>query len=218
MTSILQHVFYVSTLPSRDMTVTGNGKVTAQPDVVQIQLEVRTEGNDVNEALQENAHLMNQVLHSLTTLNIPKEDIQTASFNVLPQYDYIDGKQIFKGYEVTNALTVRVRDSSLVGTVIDTAVRNGANRISAIQFQLEDADAAYQQALRLALQNAQIKANTIAETMMLPVKPIPIEIIEVSNEPPIAYKSITMAEQAFSTPIEQGVMTISATVKVKFQF
>ncbi|TQR18689.1 SIMPL domain-containing protein [Psychrobacillus vulpis] len=204
--------------PLRVITVTGNGKVAAQPNYVQIRLEVTTVGKDLSEAQQENAIIMNRVIQSILALNIPREDIQTAAYNILPTYDYIEGKQVFRGYEVTNAITVKERDVSQVGTVIDTAVKNGANHVSGIQFRVEDADAYYQQALRLALQNAQMKAKTIAETMKLSLHPQPIEVVEESNEPPVLYKSVAMADQSLATPIEQGQITISADVRVKFQY
>ncbi|MEI4769743.1 SIMPL domain-containing protein [Psychrobacillus sp. FJAT-51614] len=204
--------------PLRVITVRGDGEISVQPNYVQIQIEVSTEGKDVRGAQQENADIMNRVIQSLLQLNIPREDIQTAAFNVLPQYDYVEGRQIFRGYEVTNALTVKVRDTSKIGSVIDTAIQNGANRISGIQFKIENADPYYQQALRLALKNAQTKAKTIAETMKLALHPQPIEVVEERETVPILYKSVAMANQTFSTPIEQGQITINATVRVKYQY
>lgn len=205
--------------PTRRITVTGEGKVSAQPSYAQIQLEVITEGQEVRGAQQENANIMNQVIQALLSLNIPREDIQTASFNVVPMYDYIEGKQVFRGYEVTNAITVKVKDISQVGNIIDTAVQYGVNRVSGIQFKIENVDPYYQQALRLALHNAQMKANTIAETMNLPLPPLPIDVVEESeNEPPVLYKSFAMSEQSVTTPIEPGEILISASVTVKFQY
>ena len=204
--------------PLRVITVRGDGEVFVKPNYAQIQIEVSTEGKDVRGAQQENANIMNQVIQSLLQLNIPREDIQTAAFNVLPQYDYVEGKQIFRGYEVTNALTVKVRDTSKIGSVIDTAVQNGANRVSGIQFKIENADPYYQQALRLALQNAQTKAKTIAETLKLTLHPQPIEVVEERETGPILYKSVAMADQTFSTPIEPGQILINAIVKVKYQY
>lgn len=204
--------------PLRVLTVTGDGKVVATASYVQLQIEVSTQGKNVHEAQQENANIMNRVIQSIIVLNIRREDIQTASYTILPSYDFVDGKQIFKCYEVTNAISVKVTEISQVGTVIDTAVQNGANRITSIQFKIEKADLYYQQALSLALQNAQMKARTIAETMQLSLYPQPIEIVEENNSGPVLYKSIAMADQTVSTPIEQGQMTISATVRVKFQY
>lgn len=202
----------------RVLTVTGDGKVITTASYVQLQIEVSTHGQNVQEAQQENATLMNRVIQSILALNIPREAIQTASYTIFPRYEFIDGKQVFKGYEVTNALSVKVDDIHQVGTVIDTAVQNGANQISSIQFKIENADLYYQQALSLALQNAQMKARTIAETMQLSLYPQPIEIVEENNNGPVLYKSLAMADQTISTPIEQGQMTISATVRVKYQY
>ena len=85
---------------SREITVTGIGEVDAQPDYVQIQIEVRTEGKDASLAQQENAFIMNRVIGSLVALNIPREAIQTTAYTISPNYDYIEGKQVFRGYEV----------------------------------------------------------------------------------------------------------------------
>ena len=201
------------------LTVTGNGKVIAQANAVLLQMAVITKENDVTEAQQENATIMNRVIQSILSLNIPRENIQTAAYTVSPIYDYIEGKQVFSGFEVTNTISVKITDINQVGAVIDTAVQNGANRISSLQFSVENPDIYYQQALSLALQNAQMKATTIADTMQLSLHPQPIEILEESNGTPIvAYKSIALAEQSVSTPIEQGQMTISATVRVTFSY
>ncbi|ATP42284.1 hypothetical protein CSE16_20960 [Solibacillus sp. R5-41] len=204
---------------SREITVTGNGEIDAQPDYVQIQIEVRTEGKDVSLAQQENAIIMNRVIESIVALNIPREAIQTTVYTISPNYDYIEGRQIFRGFEVQNAITVKITDISQAGMVIDTAIQNGANHVSAIQFKIENSDAYYQKALNLALVNAIAKAKSMAETMYVPLQPIPVEIIEEShNVTPVPYKSVQLSNQEFMTPIEQGRIPITASVRVKFRF
>ncbi|QSB11368.1 SIMPL domain-containing protein [Lysinibacillus fusiformis] len=202
--------------PSRTMTVTGNGQVMATPSSTQIQIEVQTQGNNVQGPQQENATIMNQVIQSLIALGIPRDQIQTASYRITPLYNFEDGKQIFNGYEVVNAISVNVANTNNLGLIIDTAVENGANRIANIQFKMDHTGAYYQQALSLALQNAQLKAKTIAETMHLPLQPLPIEIVEEQANTPILYRS--MAVSSGVTPIEQGQIAIDATVRVKFQY
>lgn len=202
----------------RVIVVTGNGKVIAKVSSVQLQVEVSTQAKNVQDAQQENAMIMNRVIQSILALHIPKEHIQTAGYNIAPHYEFENNKQVFKGYEVTNAISVKVTDTNQVGSVIDTAVQNGANRISSIHFNIENTDAYYQQALSLALHNAQLKAKTIAETMRLPIQPQPIEIIEEHEIVPVLYRSMSTVDSTIPTPIEQGQMTINATVRVKFQY
>lgn len=203
----------------RELTVTGNGKVVAKASYTQLQIEVSTSGEDVTIPQQQNAVIMSRVIESLLQLNIPRENIQTVEYQIVPVYDYLEGKQQFNHYEVINAINVKIPDISQVGTVIDTAVQNGANRVSSIKFQIENADIYYQQALSLALQNAQMKAITIAKTMQLTLHPQPIEIVEESTENRLLYKTSATQEQIMaSTPIEQGQLTILATVRVKYQY
>lgn len=202
----------------RVMTVTGIGSLSVAPDTAQIQLEVITENKLLNIAQQENAYLMNQVIESLLKLGIARENIQTVSYNILPQYDYIEGEQVFRGYEVVNAITVKIKDINQVGNVIDVAVQNGANRVSNIQFTVEDEQLYYQKALSLALKNALAKAQTIAETIQLQLDPHPIKITEELRTEPIVYRSFSAKEMAATTPIEQGQITINATVTVEFQY
>lgn len=203
----------------REITVTGTGKMDVQPDHAQVQIEVRTEGNNVSTAQQENAVIMNRVIESLIALNIPRDAIQTAAYAIFPNYDFIEGRQVLRGYEVQNAITVKMTNISQVGTVIDTAVKNGANHVSAIQFKIENADAHYRQALQFAMIDAMAKAKSIAETMHVTLQALPIEIIEESiSAAPIPYRSLQLSNQQYVTPIEPGMITVTANIRVKFRF
>lgn len=202
----------------RVITVTGSGVVETMPNYVQLQVEVRTEGEEVQQTQRENAEIMNRVIQSLLALNIPRENIQTAAFNIFPQYDYIEGKQLFRGYEVTNALTVKIPDVEKAGIVIDTAVASGANSVSSIRFGLDNPELVYQQALQRALHNAQTKAQTIAQTMKLALYSQPISIVEEKQNGPELYKTLSVARSQMATPIEQGEISVSATVTVKYQY
>lgn len=203
---------------NRLISVVGNSKIEVEPDYAELQIQVMTQAVELQEAQRENAVKMNRVIQSLLELGIDRSDIQTAFYNVTPRYDYIQGKQVFRGYEVTNAITVKVENINSVGVVIDTAIKNGANGISQLQFKLENEDAYYNEALQLALQNAHGKAIAIAMSLSLSYMPIPIEIVEETSGGPILYKTVSMTQQSFETPIEQGTITVEATLKVKYQF
>ncbi|WP_172369502.1 SIMPL domain-containing protein [Sporosarcina jiandibaonis] len=202
----------------RVMTVTGIGSLSIAPDTVQIQLEVRTENIQLSQAQQENADLMDQVIESLLELGIPRENIQTVFYNITPQYDYVEGRQVFRGYEVINSINVKIKNIEQAGTIIDTAVRNGVNQVSNIRFTVENEQIPYQEALSLALKNALAKAQTIANTIQLKLDPHPIKIVEKLKEEPILYRSFAAAEISATTPIEPGQINIKATVEVQFQY
>ncbi|WP_168193852.1 SIMPL domain-containing protein [Lysinibacillus sp. SGAir0095] len=205
---------------ARIITVEGSSKFEVKPDYATIQIEVVTQSKDLSEAQRENSLKMNQLIQSLLAMSIDRNNIQTAFFNVFPGYDYIDGRQVFRGYEVTNAINVEVHDLNKIGIIIDTAIKNGANRISRLEFKLENESVYYQKALQLALKNAQEKANAIASALKLSYMPVPIEITEETSGGPILLKSVAVAgvQSSFDTPIEQGLITVEATLKVKYQY
>ena len=54
--------------------------------------------------------------------------------------------------------------------------------------------------------------------MQLQLDPTPIKIVEEVRGEPVAFQSFAAKEMSVSTPIEPGQITITATVKVQFQY
>ncbi|GGF34634.1 SIMPL domain-containing protein [Halobacillus andaensis] len=203
-------------MQKRVMTVTGEGIASAQPNVASIQIGVVTESMNLTQAQQENARMMERVIASIVNLGVPRASIQTSEYTILPQYDYDSGTQVFRGYEVTNMITVTNENIAQTGEIIDTAVQNGANRVSTIQFSVKNPEALYQQALSVALRDAYLKANTLAGTMRARLDPAPIKVMEGGKDGAIPLaKASTFAA---STPIEPGQLEIEAAVEVQFLF
>ncbi|MCM3740392.1 SIMPL domain-containing protein [Oceanobacillus luteolus] len=200
----------------RRMTVTGEGSVSAQPDTVSIQLGVRTESESVLQAEQENASVMNQVIDALIGTGIPRENIKTASFTISPLYDFVEGEQVFRGYQVINSITVELNDVSKAGLVIDTAVQNGVNQVSSLQFSLQNPEIYYNDALDKALKNAISKATSIAQSLQVNLDPTPVKITEQVAELQPRFQTFAALES--TTPIEPGQLKIRATVKAIFQY
>ncbi|MGG0667288.1 SIMPL domain-containing protein [Lederbergia citrisecunda] len=204
--------------PNRLITVVGLGDIFIEPNIATVQLEVVTVNEQLSEAQRENATDMNNVIQSLLRLGIPRENIQTVSYNIFPKYDYVNGEQIFRGYEVNNAISVKITDIQQVGRVIDTAVENGVNRVSNIQFTVEDTERYKQEAIVRALRNAQTKARTIADALQLQTEPQPVKIIEVEQGgQPVPFQALAKSNQ-MTTPIESGQIIISATLRVQFRY
>lgn len=200
--------------PNRLITVVGLGDIFIEPNIATVQLEVVTVNEQLSEAQRENATDMNNVIQSLLRLGIPRENIQTVSYNIFPKYDYVNGEQIFRGYEVNNAISVKITDIQQVGRVIDTAVENGVNRVSNIQFTVEDTERYKQEAIVRALRNAQTKARTIADALQLQTEPQPVKIIEVEQGgQPVPFQALAKSNQ-MTTPIESGQIIISRSESV----
>jgi uncharacterized protein len=205
----------------RTMKVFGNSKQSIQPNVAEIRLGVEVRDQELSTAQQENARKIQQIIASLVKLGISQANIQTIDYHIYPQYDYVDGSQQFKGYQVTHLLSISIENLPQIGKVIDTAVQNGANRVSNIEFTVIDMETHYQHALKAALQNALIKAQTIANAMGLTLDSVPIKILEqITSLPPTQQHVFTDTGvvAGVSTSIEPGRLEIKAKVEVTFQY
>lgn len=198
------------------ITVVGSGTVRVIPDTAIINIGVVTEGSNLQEVQQENAVTTTKVVNSLLSFNIPRENIQTSFYNIEPRYDYKDGTQIFTGYRVTNMLTVKVKNLNDIGAIIDSTVKSGANRIDNITFTVENPSAFYNEALRLAVKNAEIKALTIANTLKVQLIKTPIKVTEESPIVPI--NEYSMVKASSETPVLPGQITITAKITAIYEY
>ncbi|MDF2904750.1 MAG: hypothetical protein K0R34_71 [Herbinix sp.] len=197
------------------MILGGRGEVSAVPDIAVLRLGVQTVGENLQLIQAENAKTSQAVLQALYQLGIT--EIQTFQYDISKLYEYVDGRQLDKGYSVRNIFEIRTDNMGLVGTIIDTAVRYGANVVEFINFEVSDTNRYYLQALNLAIANAYEKAASIADNLRLPMHPFPRRITENST-PPIPFRAINLREGAFATPIEAGTNQIEASVTVEFTY
>lgn len=203
---------------NREITVRGEGSIRVEPTTALIQLEVVTTDDKIVPAQQENARVMKDVIAGLIESDVLRENIQTSSYSVSPEYDYSDSKnkKVLLGYKVSNKLTVQINEMNIVGNVIDAAVENGVDRVSSIEFTIEDRDVQYRKALSLSLNDALHKAHVLAETMNVKYEQIPIKIVELHDEYQSGYRIYTLADSNDSTPIEAGQIDVQATVEAVF--
>ena len=157
----------------------------------------------------------------MTTLGIAKRDLQTSSFNIQPRYTSPPRKSSgaaeapkLVGYTVRNALTVRVRDISRVGEVLDTSVTLGVNDGGGIQFTHDDPSAAITQARAEAMKEALSKAETLAKAAGVRIGKV-LEISEQQyNSRPMPMARMAMDYKAESVPIAAGENSYKVTVNV----
>lgn len=194
--------------------VTGTGSVLADPDVAILNMGVSVERRSVKEAADEAAEAMEKVISSLKGRGVADEDIQTQNFSIQPQYDYVDGKQILRGYKVINTLRVKIRDLSSVGEIIDEVVIAGGNslRVNSILFSIDDPGKAHEEARVKAMEDARRKAEILARESGVKLgRPISISEL-VSPIPRGGYEW----KEGVVTPIQPGTLEVKVTVSVVY--
>ncbi|WP_077603413.1 SIMPL domain-containing protein [Oceanobacillus sojae] len=196
------------------ITVTGSGTVIVSPSIARIQLVVSTSNISLQEAQEENARRMNQVLEVLQQTGIPREQIQTTSFSARPVYSYQDGNQTLQGYEVRNEITVITEDMDRIGEVIDRVTENGVNEVASIEFSVDNPENFYNEALSFALSDAKRKAEGLAEQLGANLNPVPLRINEQTSSPGVGPAQVF---KMVATPIEPGNQSVEARLEVVYQ-
>ena len=149
------------------VSITGQGKITYQPDIAKITLGVQIDRRQTSEqAINELNERMARIISALEQVGISKEDIETQNYSLQTQYDYKDGVQTVAGYDANQKLIVKVRDiqndKEKVGNVISFASQAGSNQMLGVSFSIDDMNELKQQARILAIEDARKKSASLA--------------------------------------------------------
>ncbi len=148
------------------ITVSGEGKVSAAPDIAEMSFGVTTGVKSTSkEASAAIAESMNKVVAAAKAQGIDEKDIRTESFYLNPSYDWNDGRQRLRGYEATQSLRVKVRDLDKVGDVLTAVTDAGANQAGGVEFTLEHPTDKETEARTQAIADAKKKAEALAEQL-----------------------------------------------------
>ncbi len=200
------------------MTLNGAGIIRVQPDIAIVVLGAISENMELRTAQQENAEKVRNIIDTLLRIGIEERNIETESYSVIPQYDYVEGAQVFRGYRVTNNLKVTIRDMDRVGAVVDAAVASGANVVYNVNFTISDPTRVYKMALSQAIVDAINKAITIERTLNIIVDKTPNTIEEESISTGIIRERDELFSPIATTPIVGGRIEVVARIKATFGY
>lgn len=195
---------------TRSMNVSGTGQVSVVPDIATINIGVRTEADDVNDALDGNTRQANAIADALQALGVAEEDIQTSNFNVYPsdRYNPMTGEVEGRYFVVENTVNVNVRDLASLGEVLTAVVDAGANNIYGINFSVEDRESAVAEARELAIADAKAKAEAIAEAAGVDLGDLLSINVYEGSSPITYYDAKGGAYSEAAVPISAGTLTI----------
>lgn len=178
--SSLRELSYIGkgVYPSNVISVNGTGEVLAVPDVASFSFSVVEEGKTVKDAQDKATKKINSILEAVKALGVEEKDIKTTGYNSYPKYDYQQtvctmqypnycppGKQILTGYEVTQSITVKVRDTEKAGDVLTKVGELGAGNISGLDFVVDDLEKVKAEAREKAVADAKAKAKILSKTL-----------------------------------------------------
>ncbi len=206
------------------ISVSSSKSREVDPNIAELSFAVETQAKTVDIAVNSNKNAANKVISSLKPLLDTKngDTIKTSSFSVRPNYFYPKDKaRVLDGYTVVNSVLVKTKKTSSVGSLIDVAVKNGANRLDSLVFSLSDEDSIGNDLYPIAVKDAYSQATVIAKSLnmsILGVKSISANI-NSQNRPwatAMYAKALDRTEEV-STPIETGKIKVTVTINAEFE-
>ncbi len=212
----------VTTDPKIDapiVTLTVTGTAATKPDRAVIIAGVQTKAVSAADAMAQNAKQMQSVLTALKAKGVADKDIQTSSINLSQDYDYSDKGQVFKGYIANNSVTVRMKDITKIGAVLDTLVTSGATNINGPSFMVEDDTMLSEEARTKAMAKANnmsvfyAKNAGYARARLLSI----MEGQDFGGPMPMMNMKTMDAAGGVGTPVEPGEVTKAINITVKYR-
>lgn len=184
------------------ISVSGEGKVTARPDIAIINASVVTQEEFLKEAQGDNTKKTNVLVAYLKSVGVQESDIKTVGYNIYPQYSYprpcysdvcpqMTESPRITGYQVRTAYEIKVRDLEKAGEILGGVVGAGANEVGGINFTIDEPDQLQADARKKAIDDAKVKAEKLAKDLGRRLGPI-MNFSEGGYYPPIIYRTEAM--------------------------
>lgn len=203
------------------ISINGEGKETATPNIAVTEIGLVTEKEDVASAQKENTEKMNKLIAAVKKQGIKDEDIQTTNYSIYPKYDYTDGKSVLAGYTVNQTVTIKIRDLSKISVILAKVGEVGVNQVSNLNFTIDDPESLRAKAREKALANAKEKVQALARSLGVKVARV-VSYSEYIPSEPVSFKNYGLAEGmgggGDSAPsIQTGSLDVRISVSVIYE-
>ena len=147
---------------SRGVAATGTCVVRTKPELVQVTIGVRRTEATAGAASAYVKARIRKVIGVLTRAGIAPKDIQTQYFQLVPRWDVFHHAV---NWSADEELRVRIRKTDDVASIVDEAVKAGANQVGNLQYTVEDVNALRAKGRAKAAKVARTKAAQLASAL-----------------------------------------------------
>lgn len=228
----------IVTTPEKDVLYAdGMAMRKVSPDLLRIGLGVETQELTAAQSQSENGAKINAIKASLMANGVAENNIQTSQYSVYPvttnrkvcpssnpgcadwEAQWV---QEVVGYKTVHMLTVENTNLDSAGTLVDSAVRAGANKVDSVSFTLKDATRkGIEDSLAAeAMADAKAKAGRIASGLGVRVGKVLSASMNRYYYPEPVYRNMMGAAEASydgGTGFSPGELTLTAYSSVAFE-
>ena len=201
------------------ITAQGTAAVTGTPDMVMVTANASADAASVADAQDATNRIVESATAKLLELGVQEKDIVTSSFSCYPTYNYETEPRRLVGYQVNHTLQITCRDVEMLDSVIAAITDSGLTEIYDVAYDISNRSELYRQAMALATQAAQEKAECLAQAAGLRLGALDSLTEDVSYGEGYAVNTMTdMAKgESFATGIRAGGVSVSASVTAVYE-
>ncbi len=158
------------------ISVTGEGEVLAVPDIGQFTFTVTATAPEATAAQNDAAKRNNDIIAYLKEQGVEERYIKTEQYSLYPKYRWEErpcvfgqvcppGEQVEDGFEVSQSVSVKVKDLTKAGDLITGVGERGATNLSGLTFTVEDEESLKAESRALAIENAKEQSEELAKQL-----------------------------------------------------
>lgn len=209
--------------------VSGNATIEVEPDMAVLTFNISEKHKKmdvaVNSATKKVLNTTNALLES--NYGIKEDDITTNNFYTYPTYGRYDStkpemQNKIIGYVVNQQLKININNLDNINSIITLLLDNGIESVGNANYKISNKSDSYNKALVLAIENAQGKAEILANAIN--GKNLKISSISESYTnnnfyyPEAISSKIMMDSPMDSVSINPGVIKITSQLSITFSY
>jgi uncharacterized protein YggE len=207
--------------PTPTLTADGRGTEMVVPDIAVVTIGVESRGRTASAALAANSTDLTRAIGAIRAAGVADRDIGTSGFGIDPVYaEQKEGETNTPppiiGYQVSNSVTVTIRDIAKSGGILDAVVNAGANQVNGISFDVSDPKAAHEAALKAAIAEALAKGELMADAAGVRLVRV-LSVATAQDGGPRPMFLAMAAKAAPSAPVMPGQQSLDATATISWE-
>ncbi len=234
--SVLKEYKYIGTGVQAGSTifVSGEGEVFAVPDIATVTFSATKDAKTMELAQKDVTDRMNSAIDFLKTSGVMEKDIKTTNYNAYPKYEYQreveqcasgycpPGRQTLIGYEVSETISVKIRNTDDAGKIIAGLGKLKVSDISGPNFAIDDEDTLKAEARKKAIDDAKAKADILAKELGVKLVRV-VSFSESNGNYPMYFSKSAMgmggdaSEASVAPQIAKGENKINVNVSISYE-
>jgi len=145
------------------LVIQADGTYQTDPDLATVVFDISAQDKDLKQTYDQASTSMQKIINLAEKNGLKKEDVSSGVLTVRPYYEG-DRKKKAKSFYVHGEITLRVRDFSKLGPILEGSVEDGITDFRSLSYSLSDEEAAKQKAVAEAMKHALGRATAALES------------------------------------------------------